>query len=96
MFSDEGGYYIFPNGLIMQWGKVSNVLFDESHLEKVQFPILFPHKVLSVLASTRQAENAGGMRQIYIYDYNQKEATFFPGFTGKVLHCDFFWYAIGY
>ena len=34
LFSDQGGYYIFPNGLIMQWGAVpvddtENVIYEE-------------------------------------------------------------------
>lgn len=44
-FSDNGGYYVFPNGLIMQWGKGSGF---PNLLYKIYFPIPFPHKVMSV------------------------------------------------
>ena len=49
MFSDQGGYYKFPNGLIMQWGVgnwITAVMNQSS--ETYNFPIPFPHKCLSV------------------------------------------------
>ena len=48
MFSDQGGYYKFPNGLIMQWGFIS---IENTSTTSVNFPIKFPNKVLQVLVS---------------------------------------------
>lgn len=52
LFSDSGGYYKFPNGLIMQWGIYDpfgdNVSDSYRTLDRVTFPISFPHKVFYV------------------------------------------------
>ena len=41
-FSAQGGYYIFPNGLIMQWGKIPAVSTFGYH---GNYPIKFPHAI---------------------------------------------------
>ena len=47
IFDPKGGYYKFPNGLIMQWGNTTaSRRVDGS--EKTLFPIPFPHSVLSM------------------------------------------------
>lgn len=52
LFSDSGGYYKFPNGLIMQWGIYDpfgdNVSDSYRTLDRVTFPISFPHTVFYV------------------------------------------------
>ena len=50
MFSDQGGYYKFPNGLIMQWGHQPTFhdLFEDGREWRIQFPIPFPHKCFMV------------------------------------------------
>ena len=52
LFSDKGGYYKFPNGLIMQWGIYDpfgdNVSDSYKTLDRVTFPISFPHDVFYV------------------------------------------------
>ncbi len=45
-FTDKGGYYIMPNGLILQWGR--EFLVQKATWTQVQFPIKFPHKLLTV------------------------------------------------
>ena len=44
-FDDKGGYYKFPNGLIMQWGRFGE---KANMLTKVYYTIPFPHKTLMV------------------------------------------------
>lgn len=98
LFSDEGGYYKFPNGLIMQWGYRENVLFDEEHYEVITFPIRFNHKCLAVLTTTRQVEIQGGLRNAYVVEYNNVYAKILPGYVrdGGKPNNGFFWFAIGY
>ena len=42
-FSDKGGWYKFPNGLIIQWGYSSK--------KNLTFPIAFPNKCLNMQAT---------------------------------------------
>ena len=46
-FTDKGGYYQFPNGLIIQWGKN-----EHEGWSTVIFPKSFPNKCLSFNASS--------------------------------------------
>ena len=73
MFSDKGGYYIFPNGLIMQWGTTINAYVDQRFPVSYQFPIAFPHKCLSVTLGTLNIHasnygNADNMAQLIAFD----------------------------
>ena len=46
-FTDKGGYYQFPNGLIFQWGKN-----EHEGWSTIIFPKPFPNKCLSFNASS--------------------------------------------
>lgn len=95
-FTDKGGYYEMPNGLIIQWGKIKNVYFDETHYETVSFIKSFPHKCFSVLASTNQETIIEGMRTVYVVSYDSTHAIFLPGYTKKRITGSITWFAIGY
>lgn len=103
-FTDRGGYYIFPNKLIIQWGISDNI--------NLNFPITFPHKCLSMTAtreyhigtigyseSWRESASAG---IVDIKTYNQFGAVMTGGtsdsnggaFFGKP--GKYHWIAIGY
>lgn len=76
LFSDQGGYYIFPNGLIMQWGAVpvddtENVIYGEWNKYTIKFPIKFPNKIVSLNVSLEMhgAEPTGNVVP-YIYECN--------------------------
>lgn len=47
---------MFPNGLIMQWGKVKDVPGHEEW-RQLFFPIAFPHKALSINLTYSLTEN---------------------------------------
>ena len=57
MFSDQGGYYVFPNGLIMQWGIIKQIDTNENGGSQgpsnkiYYYPIPFPHACLSLSIS---------------------------------------------
>ena len=84
------------NGLILQWGRIDNVYFDENHKEVVKFIKPFPHQCFSVLASVNQDRSVGGVRTVYIISYDQTHATFLPGYTREKYNCSITWFAIGW
>ena len=74
-FSDNGGYYKFSNGLIMQWGHTP---LSYTQGTTVTFPIPFPHKCLSATASIYAADSSAhnGSAQdmsvlAHVYDYSR-------------------------
>lgn len=79
-FTDQGGYYIFPNGLIMQWGSVpvddtKTVIYEECNKYTITFPVKFPNKLLSLNVSLEMhgAEPTGNVSP-YIYESNTEGA----------------------
>ena len=55
-FDWSGGYYIFPNGLIMQWGFVADPFAGKRNnmcWNTIKFPIPFPHTVFSMQVSVQ-------------------------------------------
>lgn len=90
-FTDEGGYYKFPNGLVMQWGKIKR---DNSR-GHINFSIKFPHKLLYVSTqssaiSIHAVANAIYNRTLTGFDYvvDTTSGGGDPNGTG--------WFAIGY
>lgn len=53
------GYQLFPNGLIMQWGKQANVGVSS---RKVTFPISFPNAAFALFSSQEQTNGRGSYR----------------------------------
>ena len=90
------GYAVLDNSLLLQWGRIDNVYFDESHQEIVTFIKPFPHQCFSVLASTNQNTIVDGMRTVYVVSYDQTQAVFLPGYTKEKYHCSITWFAIGW
>lgn len=96
MFSDKGGYYVFPNGLIFQWGYVLSHNWAPGYGGAfVEFPISFPHKTLSVtVTSIRGACGMDGFN--YVHDVTNK--SFYGIFEQGPWEgwANGYWFAIGY
>ena len=101
MFSDQGGYYKFDNGLIMQWGHQPTFhdLWTDGREYPINFPIPFPNKCFMVdTAITYQAGTGIPAGNSYPRDVTR---------TGFVLvdqewsggweqHATNYWFAMGY
>jgi len=94
--SDNKGYVKLDNGLIIQYGFLPKIYYDEEHYEQVDFPIPFPNKCVTVLASCNQNEYYGGMRQAYVVSFDKNKATFLPGQVDKSIYAGLTWMAIGF
>lgn len=70
MFNPAGGYYKFPNGLIMQWGntKIARRVGESSG--KIYFPIRFPHMLLSIATGVYRNGLAGSGEHFQIMSYD--------------------------
>lgn len=97
-FSDQGGYYIFPNGLIMQWGKSRGYA---DRLYKVYFPLEFPHKVMNVVLTSQNNDlTISSMDNSSPLVGKDLTTSYFVANTDGLPYVnrqdDFFWFAIGY
>lgn len=57
-FTGDNGYYIFPNGLIMQWGFIG--AFGDDQIRTFRFPTPFKNKCFSLVLTTQSWNTAGG------------------------------------
>lgn len=93
------GYTKLSNGLILQWGKVTEVSADRR--KKAIFPIAFPTACLnaSVTYEAKETEmNHGGMACLANISRTQMEAEYQALAEGYVNHptTTIYWFAIGY
>ena len=64
-FTDDNGYYIFPNGLIMQWGFIS---IANSRTTSITYSMPFPHKTLQVLVTPTGPKSGGSKGEQWFYE----------------------------
>ena len=92
--SSGTGYIKFKNGLIMQYGNRKNSYFDEDHLEKNIFPLLYPNKCMIVLTSVKKY--SGGKLTAYVHDYDKDSFNVLPGYSQGRGSGDYYWVSLGY
>lgn len=87
----SGGYTIFPDGTILQWG---SFLAHERNRPTVYFPIAFPNAVCSI---TGAVTNVGNTNETFIIENNTITTTSFCGICGNVYYdTPAYYMAIGY
>ena len=64
-FTGDNGYYIFPNGLIMQWGFI---FIANSRTTSITYSIPFPHKTLQVLVTPTGPKSGGSKGEQWFYE----------------------------
>jgi hypothetical protein len=87
------GYQLFPSGIILQWGITSSI--PASSGASFNFPIGFPHNVLSVTACYTNGTAVGQAIEgnpfnVYLNDVR------FSIFNGGTSLAQYAWHAIGY
>ncbi len=81
----QNGYTPLPNGLILQWGKVS----DDFAI--YNFPIEFPNAAFALIG---QQISGGGSSKVYVEIISKSQFKVFEG-SGATSGTKFYWFAIG-
>ena len=81
----QNGYTPLPNGLILQWGKVS----DDFAI--YNFPIEFPNAAFALIG---QQISGGGSSKVYVEIISKSQFKVFEG-SGATAGTEFYWFAIG-
>ena len=81
----QNGYTPLPNGLILQWGKVS----DDFAI--YNFPIEFPNAAFALIG---QQISGGGSSKVYVEIISKSQFKVFEG-SGATAGTKFYWFAIG-
>jgi hypothetical protein len=96
MFSDNG-YYKFPNGLIMQWGKIQG--FPDDQIRRYNFNKPFEHECFALLFTTQSAAIGGGPTSSPFSGRNLTKTTFEVNTDPQARHGRdeiYMWLALGY
>ena len=81
----QNGYTPLPNGLILQWGKVSD------NFAIYNFPIEFPNAAFALIG---QQISGGGSSKVYVEIISKSQFKVFEG-NGATAGTNFYWFAIG-
>nr|WP_314371347.1 hypothetical protein [uncultured Acinetobacter sp.] len=81
----QNGYTPLPNGLILQWGKVS----DDFAI--YNFPIEFPNAAFALIG---QQISGGGSSKVYVEIISKSQFKVFEG-SSETAGTKFYWFAIG-
>ena len=81
----QNGYTPLPNGLILQWGKVS----DDFAI--YNFPIEFPNAAFALIG---QQISGGGSSKVYVEIISKSQFKVFEG-SHVTAGTEFYWFAIG-
>ncbi len=81
----QNGYTPLPNGLILQWGKVS----DDFAI--YNFPIEFPNAAFALIG---QQISGGGSSKVYVEIISKSQFKVFEG-SDATAGTQFYWFAIG-
>lgn len=81
----QNGYTPLPNGLILQWGKVS----DDFAI--YNFPIEFPNAAFALIG---QQISGGGSSKVYVEIISKSQFKVFEG-SDATAGTKFYWFAIG-
>ena len=81
----QNGYTPLPNGLILQWGKVS----DDFAI--YNFPIEFPNAAFALIG---QQISGGGSSKVYVEIISKSQFKVFEG-SSTTAGTKFYWFAIG-
>ena len=96
----ENGYQRLPNGLILQWGKLTSDRYLGESTQSITFPIAFPTACLNVQANMYMAKHSPlGDGGIFVIDFNRNTAKFSLQNIGTNSVGDlrgFYWFSIGY
>ena len=101
MFSDQGGYYKFPNGLIMQWGHIDGIYVYDLNGKTpphITFPIAFPTKTLNVTLSIyAPTEVDGGISNVYSHNITRTGSDVITdAYSNGLRNATIYWFAMGY
>ena len=98
---NTNGYTKLPNGLLLQWGFISNNISSGKSNTTVTYPIEFPNKVVSIVAnvSSLDSSSTGIVSRTHCWTYSVSRAKFnlnVNNIDGYGSYFDANWIAIGY
>jgi hypothetical protein len=90
------GYQIMPNGLIMQWGKIDNIDFNETNQGPFLLPVSFPNNCLNIVTTIIRNTAINGVWTANVNTVTLSSFRVFGDYDVGAGTAPIYWQAIGY
>jgi hypothetical protein len=90
------GYQIMPNGLIMQWGKIDNIDFNQTNQGPYTFPVAFPNNCLNIVTTIIYDTAINGVWNANVNTVTLSSFRVYGDYDSGTGTAPIYWQAIGY
>ena len=92
----SNGYQIMPGGLILQWGTVDSINFDETNQGPFYFPTSFPTACVNVVTTISNSTSISGVWAANVNTLATDSFYIFGDYDLTTGTAPVYWQAIGY
>ena len=90
------GYQIMHNGLIMQWGKIDNINFNQTNQGPYTFPVAFPNNCLNIVTTIIYDTAINGVWNANVNTVTLSSFRVFGDYDVGTGTAPIYWQALGY
>ena len=90
------GYQIMPGGLIMQWGKIDSINFNQTNQGPYLFPVSFPNNCLNIVTTIIRDTGINGVWNANVNTVTLSSFKVFGDYDVGTGTSPIYWQAIGY
>ena len=93
---DTNGYQIMPGGLIMQWGKIDSINFNQTNQGPYLFPESFPNNCLNIVTTIIRGTGINGVWNANVNTVTLSSFKVYGDYDVGAGTSPIYWQAIGY
>lgn len=90
------GYQIMPGGLIMQWGKIDTINFNQTNQGPYTFPVSFPNNCLNIVTTIIYDTAINGVWNANVNTVTLSSFRVYGDYDVGIGTAPIYWQAIGY
>ena len=90
------GYQIMPGGLIMQWGKIDSINFNQTNQGPYLFPESFPNNCLNIVTTIIRSTGVSGVLKEYVNTVTLSSFKVYGDYDVTASTAALYWQAIGF
>jgi len=90
------GYQIMPGGLIMQWGKIDTINFNQTNQGPYLFPVSFPNNCLNIVTTIIRGTAINGVWNANVNTVTLSSFKVYGDYDIGAGTSPIYWQAIGY
>jgi hypothetical protein len=90
------GYQIMPGGLIMQWGKIDSINFNQTNQGPYLFPVSFPNNCLNIVTTIIRGTGINGVWNANVNTVTLSSFRVFGDYDVGTGTAPIYWQALGH